>query len=216
MQVIKDPNLTDEHRKAFAEAAKTQDRKALAEIILEYVDPVYLTLDLAGTFMNTREMQFGQLLVKRFTGKYHVQQIVPGQITLAEQTTIKDKAISYNLDILAAKAGYNELELAHGGPTFTPERVRTDVRKALQEKLLMRTWNALANIWNAGNASALTIPGAAYSNFIDAGGPLTATALDNAIDHVNFWSGRVRAIVGTETALAPLSTFGQYKLLITT
>src|SRR4051812_30941377 len=160
MQVIKDPNLTDEHRKAFAEAAKTQDRKALAEIILEYVDPVYLTLDLAGTFMNTREMQFGQLLVKRFTGKYHVQQIVPGQITLAEQTTIRDKAISYNLDILAAKAGYNELELAHGGPTFTPERVRTDVRKALQEKLLMRTWNALANIWNAGNASALTIPGA--------------------------------------------------------
>jgi hypothetical protein len=212
---IKDPNLTDNHRKAFAEAARV-DKKALAEIITEYVDPVYLTLDVAGAFMNTREMQFGELLVKRFKGKYHVQQIVPGQITLGEQITVRDKAVSYSLDILAAKAAYNDLELAHGGPQFTPEKVREDVKKALQERVLLRTWNALANIWNTTNASALTIPGATYSQFINAGGPLTSTALDNAIDHVNFWSGGVKTIIGTEAALAPLSTFGQYKIITST
>jgi hypothetical protein len=209
--MLKDPKLTAEHRKAFAELAKREDKKALAEVITEYVDPVYLTLDIASAFMTTREIQFGELHVKRFKGKYHVQQIVPGQITLGEQITVRDKAWSYNLDILSAKAGYNTLELEHGGAAFTPETVRSDVQKALNERLIMRSWNALANIWTAANAS--TITGATYSNFIDAGGPLTATALDNAIDHVNFWSGGVKAIIGTESALAPLSTFGQYKLI---
>jgi hypothetical protein len=42
---------------------------------------------------------------------------------------------------------------------------------------------------------------------------LRQTALNNAIDHVNYWSGGVRAIIGTEAALAPLSTFGQYKII---
>lgn len=210
-----DGKLTDNERTALAELY-VQDRKAYSEVITEYVDPVYLSLDLMGQFMNTRELNLGEIHVKRFKGKYHVQQIVPGQITLGEQITIRDKAVNHNLDILAAKASYNELELANGGPQFTPEQVRTDVRAALDEKLVMRTWNALGNIWNTGNATALTIPGATYSNFINAGGALTSTALDNAIDHVNYWSGSVRAIIGTEAALAPLSTFGQYRVIGTT
>jgi hypothetical protein len=206
-----DPRLKKEDREALAELAKT-DRKAFAEVITEYIDPTYLTLDLAGQFMNTREMNFGDILVKRFKGKYHVQQIVPGQITLGEQITVRDKAVSYNLDILAAKASYNELELQHGGPQFTPETVRSDVRKALEEKIVMRSWNALANIWKTGNAGALTYSGATNSNWLSASGALTAAALDAAIDHVNYWAGSVRAIIGTETALAPLSEFGQYRI----
>lgn len=208
----RDTKLTSEQRLALAELAKT-DRAAFAEVITEYVDPVFLTLDIASAFMNTREMQFGDILVKRFKGKYHVQQIVPGQITLSEQIVIRDKAVSMNLDILSAKAGYNTLELQHGGPQFTPETVRSDVQKALQEQVLMRTWNALANIWTTANASALTITGAANSNFLDASGPLTAAVLDAAIDHTNYWSGSVRSIIGTEQALAPLSTFGQYQMI---
>lgn len=208
-----DQRITPEHRRALAELART-DKRAFAEIITEYVDPVYLSMDLLGNFMGTREMNFGDILVKRFKGKYHVRQIVPGQITLAEQITVRDKAVSMNLDILSAKAEYNVLELEHGGAAFTPEQVREDVRAALREKLLMRTWNALGNIWNSTNASALTIPGSSESNYLSASsGPLTATLLDKAIDHVNYWSGRVRAIIGTESALAPLTTFGQYRLI---
>jgi hypothetical protein len=209
---MRDIKLTDADRQALAELAVT-DRRAFAEVITEYIDPVYLTLDIAGAFLNTREMNFTDILVKRFKGKYHVRQIVAGQITLGEQVTVRDKAISMNLDILSAGASYNELELRNGGPQFTPETVRSDVQKALQEKILMRTWNALANIWTTGNASALTIPGATNSQFLDASGPLTSTVLDAAIDHVNFWSGKVKAIIGTESALAPLSTFGQYKMI---
>ncbi len=209
---MRDNRITDADRLALAELART-DRAAYAEVITEYVDPVYLTLDLASTFMPTRAIQLGQMFVKRFRGKYHVQQLVPGQITLGEQVIIRDKAVSYNFDILSAKAEYNVLDLAHGGPGYTPEDIRRDVNAALDEKLIMRGWNALANIWTAGNASALTISGATYSNFIDAGGPLTSTALDNAIDHVNFWSEGVRTIIGTESALAPLTTFGQYRLI---
>jgi hypothetical protein len=208
-----DTRLTPEYRKVLAELART-DRRAFAEIITEYVDPVYLSMDLLGNFMTTREMRHGDLLVKRFKGKYHVQQIVPGQITLGEQITVRDKAMSIGLDILAAKAEYNVLELEHGGPAFTPEQVRTDVQAALREKLLMRTWNALGSIWSTTNIAALTITGSPNSNYLTASsGPLTSTLLDTAIDHVNYWSGSVRAIIGTETALAPLTTFGQYKLI---
>lgn len=208
-----DTRLTPEHRKALAELART-DKRAFAEIITEYVDPVYLSLELLGNFMTTRELRLGDILVKSFKGKYHVQQIVPGQITLGEQIVVRDKAVSMNLDVLAAKAEYNVLELQNGGPAFTPETIRSDVEAALREKLLMRTWNALGNIWNSTNASALTIPGSSNSNYIDGGAAaLTSTELDNAIDHVNFWSGSVRAIIGTETALAPLTTFGQYRLI---
>jgi hypothetical protein len=163
--------------------------------------------------MGTREMQFGEMLRRQFKGKYHVQQIVPGQITLSEQITVRDSALSYNLDILAAKAGYNTLMLEHGGPAYAPETVRSDVQKALQEKVLLRSWNALANIWKTSNASALTISGSTTSNFIDASGPLTSAALDAAIDHVNFWTPGVKTIIGTESALAPLTTFGQYRLI---
>jgi hypothetical protein len=209
---MRDNNLTPEYRTALAELARS-DRRAFAEVITEYIDPVYLTLDLASTFMGTREMSFGELLVKRFKGKYHVQQIVPGQITLGEQITVRDKAMSINLDILSAKAAYNILELQNGGPQFTPETVKSDVQKALQERVLMRSWNALANIWTAGNAAALTITGSSSSNFVNVGGALTASALDSAIDHVNYWSGSVKTIIGTESALAPLSTFGQYQII---
>lgn len=207
-----DSRITPEYRKALAELAKI-DKRALAEVITEYVDPVYLSLDLLGNFMTTREMQFGEILVKRFKGKYNVQQIVPGQITLGQQIVVRDKAVSMNLDILSAKAEYNVLELEHGGPAFTPEQVRADVQAALREELLMRTWNALGNIWSSGNSSALTITGSSYSNYQNAAGPLTASLLDAAIDHVNYWSGSVRAIIGTQAALAPLSEFGQYKLI---
>lgn len=207
-----DNRITQAEREALAELYH-KDRNAFAEVITEYVDPVYLTLDLASTFMGTKEMKFGDMLRRQFKGKYHVQQIVPGQITLGEQITVRDTSLSYNLDILAAKAEYNVLELEHGGPTYKPETVRDDVNKALAEKILMRGWNALANIWTASNATALTITGATYSNFIDAAGPLTSTALDNAIDHVNFWTPGVKTIIGTEAALAPLTTFGQYRLI---
>jgi len=207
-----DPNITPDMRSALAELAK-KDRAAFAEIITEYVDPVYLSLDLLGNFMDSREMKFGDILVKRFKGKYNVQQIVPGQITLGQQIVVRDKAMSINLDILAAKAEYNILELQHGGPDFTPEQVRADVKAALQEKILMRGWNALANIWTTGNATALTQTGSTFSNYQNAAGPLTSSLLDDAIDHVNYWSGGVRAIIGTEIALAPLTEFGQYKLI---
>jgi hypothetical protein len=208
----RDKRISEADRQMLADLA-ANDRTAYAEVITEYIDPVYLTLDLASTFMPTREITLGQQLVKSFKGKYHVQQIVPGQVTLGEQIVLRNKALSFNIDILSAKAEYNVLELQHGGPAYTPEQVRTDVRAALQEKLLMRGWNALANIWTSGNATALTIVGSPTSNFIDASGPLTSTVLDSAIDHVNFWAGRVRTIIGTESALAPLSTFGQYKLI---
>jgi hypothetical protein len=209
---IRDSRITNEDRQALVALAQA-DKQAFAEVITEYVNPVYLTLDLMGQFMSTREIKIGEQFVRSFKGKYHVQQIVPGQITLGEQITVRNKAYSYNLDILAAKAKYNVLELAHGGPAYEPETVRADVKAALEEKLVMRGWNALANIWTTANASALTITGSSVSNFIDASGPLTSTVLDQAIDHVNYWTPGVKAIIGTEQALAPLTTFGQYKLI---
>lgn len=71
MTLAVDTRFTPEQRRALASLAKN-DKRAFAEIITEYVDPVYLSLDLLGNFMSTREMRLGDILVKRFKGKYNV------------------------------------------------------------------------------------------------------------------------------------------------
>lgn len=47
-----------EFNEAYAEVAKT-DKKALAELIVEFVDPAHVTLDIVGMFLNTRALKPG-------------------------------------------------------------------------------------------------------------------------------------------------------------
>ena len=51
----------EQFKKAYAELAKT-DRNALAELIVEYVDPKHITQDIVGMFLDTRTLKPGDAL----------------------------------------------------------------------------------------------------------------------------------------------------------
>jgi len=51
-------------KEAIAQIAKT-DKRALAELIVEYVDPKHVTQDIVGMFLNTRALNPGDALVKK-------------------------------------------------------------------------------------------------------------------------------------------------------
>jgi hypothetical protein len=91
---------------SWAEVAKT-DRNALAELIVEYVDPGHVTQDIVGMFLDTRALNPGDSLVKKVRRGIEVRQMVPGQTTLASQITIKD-VVNYNLDTAYAEVSHNE------------------------------------------------------------------------------------------------------------
>jgi len=48
-------------KKAMAEVAKT-DKRALAELIVEYIEPKHITRDIVGMFLNTRTLNPGDAL----------------------------------------------------------------------------------------------------------------------------------------------------------
>ena len=48
-------------KEAYAQVAKT-DKRALAELIVEYLEPRHVTQDIVGTFLNTRALNPGDAL----------------------------------------------------------------------------------------------------------------------------------------------------------
>jgi hypothetical protein len=93
-------------KKAYAEVAK-KDKQALAELIVEYVDPKHVTKDIVGMFLDYRSLNPGDALVKKVRRGVEVRQLVPGQTTLAKQITVKD-VVNYNIDQAYAEISHNE------------------------------------------------------------------------------------------------------------
>ena len=93
-------------KEAIAQIAKT-DKRALAELIVEYVDPKHVTQDIVGMFLNTRTLNPGDALVKKVRRGIEIRQLVPGQDTLASQITVKE-VVTYNLDTAYAEVSHNE------------------------------------------------------------------------------------------------------------
>ena len=51
----------DIFKSAYAEVART-DKNALAELIVEFIDPKHVTHDIVGMFLNTRSLKPGDAL----------------------------------------------------------------------------------------------------------------------------------------------------------
>lgn len=93
-------------KQALAEVAKT-DKRALSELIVEYIDPKHITQDIVGMFLNTRSLNPGDALIKKVRRGVEVRQLVPGQDTLASQITVKE-VVHFNLDTAYAEVSHNE------------------------------------------------------------------------------------------------------------
>jgi hypothetical protein len=184
-------------KEAYASLVKEGKREAIAQLIVEYTEPQHITTDFIGLLLNSRSLKPGDSLVKKIRKGIKVRTLVPGAIHLASELTVSDR-INYVLDGLDVKVTFNEWEM-ESGELGTVDSIRAEMQAKLRDAYMNKVFTALTTVWSAVNTS---------SNYTDVGGALTATALKNAIDHINQTTGGVKAVVGTRAALTPITTFG--------
>ena len=186
-------------KEAIASLLKEGKREALAQLIIEYVQPNHLTNDFVSLLLSTRALNVGDVLVKKVRTGIKVRTLVPGSIHLKSELTVRDR-INYVLDGADVGVTYNEWELA-SGELGSVEEIRAEMGAKLRDYYLGKVFTALSTIWNATNTP---------NNYTAVGGPLTALALENAIDQINETTTGVKAVVGTRSALAPITKFGAF------
>ena len=186
-------------KEAYAELAKT-DKRALAELIIQYIDPKHITQDIVGMFLNTRSLKPGDALVKKVRRGIEVRQFVPGQTTLSSQLTVKD-VVNYNLDGAYAEVSHNLWEL-ESGEIGSVDDIRREMTAKLSDFFAVRVMNALYTLATIDDSI----------NFWYQTAPITRGVLEDAIDGITDVAGSVRAVVGRRTALAPITKFAGYRV----
>lgn len=89
--------MEKELQTAVAELLKSNDRSAVAEMFVEYVQPEHITTDFVGMLLNTRSLKAGDSLVKKLRKGISVHTFVPGAIHMANEVTVTDR-VNYILD----------------------------------------------------------------------------------------------------------------------
>lgn len=192
----------DESKLKDAVSALMQDgtkRSALAELIVEYVQPEHISVDFVGMLLNARSLKPGDSLVKKVRKGLKVRTLVPGSIHLKSEVTVSER-INYSLDGAIIGATANEWEL-ESGELGTVTDIRNEMAAKLRDFYQGRVFTALSTVWNSVNTP---------NNFTDVGGPVTAAALENAIDHINKTAGGVKAVVGVRSAMTPITKFAAF------
>jgi hypothetical protein len=189
-----------EIKQAIAELLKDRSqRDALAEMLVEFVQPNHITLDFVGMLLNTRSLKPGDSLVKKLRKGIDVRTLVPGSIPLASEITVTDR-VNYILDGSVVKVTMNQWELDNG-EIGTVDDIRKEMLAKLKDVHMNKVFTALSTIWN-GNSTPL--------NWVTVGGAINATVLETAIDRINQTTGGVKAVVGTRAAMTPITKFGAF------
>jgi hypothetical protein len=141
----------------------------------------------------------GDQLIKKVRKGIEVRTLVPGAIHLASEVTLVDRA-NYHLSGIDVKVHINEWEL-ESGELGTLDSIEAEMRAKISDYYINLVLNALSTLWDGTNTP---------NNWTSAGGAITATLLEDAIDEVNYRVGSVRAVVGTRKALTPITKFANY------
>lgn len=191
--------MTDNYNEAVAEVLKSGDREALAEMLVEWVQPNHITTDFVSMLLDARSLKPGDSLVKKLRKGIEVHSLVPGTIHLTNEITVSDR-MNYILDGSQVGVNYDEWDLENGEIGSVNE-IRAEMLAKLKDSYQNKVFTALTTIWTAVNTP---------SNYISMGGAITATALENAIDQINQTTGGVKAVVGTRAAMTPITKFGGF------
>jgi len=194
--------MKDEKKVAEAVASMMSDplkRDALAEIIVEYVQPNHITADFISGLLTTRRLKPGDSLVKKVRKGIKVRTLVPGAVHLAGEITVSER-MNYVLDGADVKVTYNQWEL-EGGEIGTIQEIRREMAAKLNDYFINKVFTALSTIWNASNTP---------SNYTAVGGAITAAALEAAINQINQTTSGAKAIVGSRVAVTPITKFGAF------
>jgi hypothetical protein len=190
--------------KQFKEAAAAlmkdrSQREALAQMIIEYVQPNHVTADIMNMIISTRTLSPGDTLVKKMRKGMRVLTWVPGSMSLKSEITVTDR-INHVLDSAIIGVMANEWEL-EAGEIGTVASIKAEALMKLKDYYINKAFTALTSVWTAGNTP---------SNFTNVGGAITATALEDAINRINQTTPRAKAIVGVRSALTPITKFGAF------
>lgn len=188
-----------ELKQQVASLLKEGDRQAVAEMLVEYVQPNHITTDFVGMLLNTRSLNPGDSLVKKLRKGLEVHTLVPGSIHLAHEITVTDR-VNYILDGYDIKTTWNEWEMQNG-EIGTIESIRSEMVAKVKDYHINKVFTALTTVWTAINTP---------NNFVNVGGAITATALEDAIDRINETTSGVKAVVGTRAAMTPITKFGAF------
>ena len=191
--------MDNELKLAIAEMLKSGNREAVAEMIVEYVQPNHITTDYVGMLLNARSLKPGDSLVKKLRKGISVHTLVPGSIHLANEITVTDR-VNYVLDGSDVKVTWNEWEMENG-EIGTVGEIRNEMSAKLRDSFQNKVFTALSSVWSAVNTP---------DNFTSVGGAVTAGALEDAIDRINLTTGGVKAVVGTRTAMTPITKFAAF------
>jgi hypothetical protein len=174
-------------------------REALAQMIVEYVQPNHITVDFVSMLLNSRSLQPGDSLIKKLRKGLQVHTLVPGAIHLAHEITVTERA-NYVLDGADIKVTASEWDLENGN-IGTVGEIRTEMMAKLRDYYQNKVFTALTTVWTAINTP---------NNFLSVGGPVTATVLKTAIDYITDITGGVRAVVGVKSLMNPITEFGAF------
>lgn len=196
--------MNDKQKAAVAEAFASMmrdpnQRDALAEIIVEFVQPNHLTSQFVSDILGTRRLNPGDSLVKKVRKGIEVRTLVPGAVHLASEITISER-MNYILDGADVKVTYNQWELENGEIGSVGE-IRREMAAKLNDFYVNKVFTALSTVWSAVNTP---------DNFTSVGGTVTATALENAIDNINQTTPGAKVIVGSRAAVTPITKFGAF------
>ena len=179
--------------------ADPSKRDALAEIIVEFVQPNHLTTDFISGLLGTKNLKPGDSLVKKVRKGIVVRTLVPGAVHLASEITVSER-MNYVLTGADVKVTYNLWEL-ESGEIGTIQEIRSEMAAKLNDHYINRVFTALSTIWSAVNTP---------NNYTAVGGAVTATSLEDAINYINNHSSGAKAIVGSRAAVTPITKFGAF------
>jgi hypothetical protein len=191
--------MDKEKKMAEAIASMMSDpskRDALAEIIVEFVQPNHITADFISGLLNTRRLKPGDSLVKKVRKGIDVRTLVPGAVHLASEITISER-MNYVLDGADVKVTYNQWELEMG-EIGTIQEIRREMALKLNDYYINKVFTALTSIWSASNTP---------NNFTSVGGAITGSVLEDAINQINLTTSGAKAIVGSRAAVTPITKF---------
>jgi len=189
----------DEIKQAVAQIMKSGDRKALAEMITEWLQPQHLTIDLMSRFLDSKALYPGDSLLFKVRKGLKVRTLVPGQIPLRDEITVAER-MAWVLDMADIAINASEWEIA-SGELGTVAEIKSEMAKKLVDFYVGKMYTALTTVWTAATTA---------TNFADCAGPLNAPALIAMIDQINQTTGGAKLIVGSRAALTPITTFGAF------
>jgi hypothetical protein len=192
--------------KSVAELAKTAGttpggKSAFAEMIVQLIEPEFLSLDIFNAFMPTRQVNVGDPTIRRLRrGKYAVQSMVPGTQHLVSQPTTVSDFHTFVFDQLIGGVRESLMNVQEGSH-ITVDMMRTQLQNDIIESLVARVYNLIGSTWDTAKTP---------SHYVQTSS-ITYTQLDELIENVMYTAGDVKAIVGVRKAIRPMYDFAGFR-----